>query len=221
VASDLGLTAQVSGLDQNFGPQVQMNESDLTFLRRLLARVDADLHVIGRELHAAPRQSIRRGEVELILGDTLKNARILADFAHQTTKATARGWDVSSGSAVEAEGQENALGPGTGEKGGPLLERTLGARPHHTGHLALATQEEADVLAGTVRNVRARRFLRITGEAEGDPRLRAGSHARVSGVGKWFTNTFFVTSARHLYDRADGYRVEFEGECAFLGRPGA
>ncbi len=54
IASGLGLTPVTSGLDATIGNEQQLNESDLHFLRRLLARYDADLQVVAAELHATP-----------------------------------------------------------------------------------------------------------------------------------------------------------------------
>jgi phage protein D len=217
IATDHGLTPQISGLDQNFGTQVQLNETDLGFLRRLIARVDADLQIVGTDLQISPRADVRRGELELALGAELKSARVLTDLAHQITKSTVKGWDVSAGSSLDAEGQENALGPGAGKKGSELLPDALAERTHHTCHLFSHNQAEADAIANTVRNRRARRFLRVQGTTTGTPALRVGTHVKLTGLSQWFSNTFYVTSARHLFDLRGGYRTEFEGQSAFLG----
>jgi phage protein D len=217
IAGDHGLTPQITGLDQDFGPQVQMNETDLGFLRRLLARVDADLQVVGNELQVAPRAEIRRGEVELDAALDLHEARVLADLAHQVTATTVRGWDATSGQAVSADGAEDALGPGGGERGGALLEPALGSRAEHTGHLAVGTDAEARALANATRNGRARRFVTLHAVAAGNPALRVGTQARVAGLGRWFANTFYVVETRHLFDLESGYRTEFRAECAYLG----
>jgi phage protein D len=217
IANDHALTPRIDGLDQNFGTQVQLNETDLGFLRRLLARVDADLQIVGTDLQIARRNDVRRGELELALGNELKSARVLADLAHQITKSTAKGWDLSNGQALDAEGQDNALGPGEGKKGSAALTDALGNRTHHTCHLFASTQSEVDAIADTVRNRRARRFLRVQGTTSGTPALRVGTHVKLRGLGDWFSNTFYVTSARHLFDLRSGYRTEFEGQSAFLG----
>jgi phage protein D len=217
IARDHALTPRIDGLDQNFGTQVQLNETDLGFLRRLLARVDADLQIVGTDLQIARRNDVRRGELELALGDELKSARVLADLAHQITKSTAKGWDISNGQALDAAGQDNALGPGAGKKGGATLADALGERTHHTSHLFASTSGEVEAIANTVRNRRARRFLRVQGTTSGTPALRVGTHVKLRGLGDWFSNTYYVTSARHLFDLRSGYRTEFEGQSAFLG----
>lgn len=217
VAVRHGLTPRIDGFDGNFGSQVQMNESDLAFLRRLLARVDGDLQIVGSELQVSPRSAVRRGELELVLYASLRSVRVIADLADQITQATMKGWDVSSGAVLDADGPDNALGPGQGRKSGPILEEKFAVRRHHSGHLASFNQAEADALAATVRNQRARRFVRAVGVAAGDPALRVGTHVKLTGLGRWFSNTYYVVKARHLFDLNEGYRTEFEAECAWLG----
>lgn len=75
LASQLGLTPVIAGLSENIGTQVQLNESDLAFLRRILARYDGDLQVVGKELHVSPRQDVRRGALDLELHSQLRRAR--------------------------------------------------------------------------------------------------------------------------------------------------
>jgi phage protein D len=217
IAGDHGLTPHIDGCTQNFGTQVQLNETDLGFLRRLLARIDADLQVVGTDLHISPRNDVRRGELELALGTELKSARVLADLAHQITKSTAKGWDVSGGQLLDAKGSEDAPGPGAGRKGSDLLPDALAERTHHSCHHLSFNQAEVDAIATTVRNRRARRFLRIQGSTTGTPALRVGTHAKVTGLSEWFSNTYYVTAVRHVFDLRNGYRTEFEGQCAFLG----
>lgn len=86
LAQALGLTPRIDGFTADLGTQVQGNESDLAFLRRLLAQVHGEIQVVGSELHIAPRQAIRRSQVTLRLHSQLRRARVLADLAHQVTQ---------------------------------------------------------------------------------------------------------------------------------------
>jgi len=220
LASDLGLTPVVTGLDQDIGIQVQLNESDLAFLRRLLARYDADLQVVGEELHVSPRTDVQRGEIEVELHGQLRRARVLVDLAHQVTTITVGGWNVQQGEKVESQSEGGHFGPGQGRTGSAVLRDAIGDRPHRIGHIPVTTVSEADAVAAAACDERARRFVSIEGTVEGNARLRVGSTVRVSGMGARFGNTYYVVLARHRFDLERGYETDFTGECAFFGGTG-
>src|SRR5437868_3744516 len=112
IANDLGLTPKVNGLNISVGTEQQFNETDLGFLRRLLARFDADMQVVNLELHASPRDQVQRTSLQLDKMGQLREVRILADLAHQVTQVTVTGWDYEQGQSISASSQSNAFGRG-------------------------------------------------------------------------------------------------------------
>lgn len=217
IAADLGLRAEVSGLSDNLAAEMQLNESDLAFLRRLLQRYNGDLQIVGDRLQAAPRGEIRRSEVTLELNAQLLSVRVLADLAHQVTDVTFSGWDAAQGTRIEANSSVGEPGPGRGASGAELLRESFGDRPEHLGNQAARDDSEAQALVDAQYTRRAGGFVRVQGTAQGNPSLRVGSHVTLQGLGPRFENTYFVTRASHRFDQADGYRTEFDAECAYLG----
>lgn len=215
LAGRIGLTPQVTGLSADIGTQVQLNESDLAFLRRLLARYDGDLQAVDGSLKVAPRGSVQRGTLRLELHGQLRRARVLADLAHQVTNVTVTGWDPAQGQRVSATSTGAQAGPGSGQTGAALLQTALGARPHHVGHLAVTTTAEAQAVADAAYDRAARRFVRVEGVAEGNPALHVGTEVTLSGMGPRFDNSYYVVSATHRYDLTRGYETLFEAECAY------
>jgi phage protein D len=219
LAQRLSLTPKVTGLTDDQGVQVQLNESDLAFLRRLLDRVDGDLQVVGRELHVSPRRDVKRGTVELSLGGQLRSARFVVDLAHQVTEVTTSGWDPIAGKRVSSTSRGSALGPGRGRTGARLVDDKLGARSEHVGYPPVTTDAEARALAHAAFDRRARRFVVVEATAEGNPTLRVGTHVSIRGTSKRFENTYYIVRACHRFDLERGYETDFEGECAYLGDP--
>lgn len=218
VAGALNLQPVITGLSSPTDTWAQINESDLAFLRRLLARFDADLQIVGEELQVSPRGDVARGEVELTLFGQLMSARAIADLSQQATATSASGWNPVDGSAVTHEAtQITHSGPGAGRSGVSWLDEAFGARSEHVGHLAVSSQAEAEAVATAALDQRARRFVRLEGMSVGNPAIRVGTTVAVSGLSPQFDNRYYVSAATHLYDQSMGYRTGFIGECAFLG----
>jgi phage protein D len=217
LAGQLGLTPVITGFTEKIGTQVQLNESDLAFLRRILALYDGDLQVVGGEMHVSPRADVQRGALELALHGQLRRARVLADLAHQVTEITVSGWDPIEGRRISGASRGANSGPGSGQTGAQFLNDAIGERSHHVGHLALTTLGEAQAVAAAAFDSRARRFLSLEATAEGNPALRVGTNVMLKGMGNRFDNTYYVVRACHRYNLERGYETEFSAECAFLG----
>lgn len=217
IAGGLGLTPVLNGLDATIGDELQFNESDLHFLRRLLARYDADLQVVAAELHATPRAQAQRNAIQLDMNSQLHEVRVLADIAHQVSQVTATGWDYNQGQTISATSSTTSLGPGAGKKGSDWLSQGFTQRSEQLAQFATLTQADAQALVDAEFAQRSRRFVVARGVAEGNPALRVGTYLTLTGLGPRFSNTFYTTAAVHRFDTEKGYATEFTAECAYLG----
>lgn len=218
VANAAGLTPQVNGLSDNLGTIAQIDESDLAFLRRLLARYGGDMQVVGSELQVAARQDVQRGTITLEHGAELLEVRIVADLADQASEVTVTGWDPAQGARVTGRSDGSGLGPGSGRTGASILEEKFSRRSEHLGQLAaVATDAEANAVASAALARRARRFVRVEGKSQGNPALRVGTHVTLSGLPNRWNNTYYVVRAEHRFDLVNGYQTLFEAESAYFG----
>ncbi len=219
LADDLGLTPRFTGMDQNIGTQVQLGESDLAFLQRLVHRYDGDLQIIEDELHLMPCSGRRRGDIDLDVSNDFRSARFLADLAHQVTQVTASGHDVARGERTGVTSAPSDLGAGRGQSGAQWCNRAIGVRSEHMGDLITLDETEAQAIADAAHARRARRFVTLDATVGGDPRIRVGARLNITGVSSRFRNTYTVTRTRHRFDRSGGYETDLEAECAYLGEP--
>ena len=220
IASDHGLKAEVrDGVESPGRNWMQADETDLAFLRRILGRFDADVQVVGDRMQVGRAALDQRSLVKLHAGANLKVARITADVAEQVTEVRLASFDPKSGETVDASADCRGSGPGTGKTGGEVLNDKFAAVKMHLGRFGPMAQAEADALARSECDRRARAFVRVTGTAKGIPQLRVGSWVALSGVNPQFENEYAVTRAVHRWARSGGYFTDFEAECAYLGDP--
>lgn len=218
IAQDAGLTPQITGLSDNLGTLAQIDETDLAFLRRLLALHGADMQVVGRELQVAARADVQRGALTLEHGDNLVDVRIVADLADQVSEVTVTGWDAAQGSRVRGQSDGSGLGPGSGRTAASILAPKFSSRYEHLGQVAaVSTDDEAQAVANAAYARRARRFVRVDGKAVGNPSLRVGTHVTLAGLPDRWNNTYYVVRAEHRFDLLAGYHTLFEAESAYLG----
>jgi uncharacterized protein len=217
IAGNLSLTPVLDGLDTNIGTQQQFNESDLHFLRRLLARYDADMQIVGTELHASPRNQAQRNSIEIDLKSQLKEVRVVADLSQQVTQVTATGWDYSQGQKVVVTSLTTSLGPGAGQTGSYWLQQAMAPRYEQIGRFATLDSAEAQAIADADYAQRSRSFVVAHGISEGNPNLRVGSYLKLNGLGPRFSNTYYTNATVHHFDTTNGYETRFCAECAYLG----
>jgi uncharacterized protein len=218
VAAESGLTPVIRGLDRSVDPQVQLNESNLAFLRRLLADHDADLQVVGTELHMAPRRTIRRGTVTLRVGSLLHRLSVRADLADQVDRVTLAAFEVAQGRPVTVTSPERPA-PASGKEltAAAILRRLGEGRSEHVGGRRVANRSEAQGLADAILARISRRFVTLEATVAGNPAIRVGTHVAVENAGARFSTTYYVTAALHRYDTTDGYVTELTAESAALG----
>lgn len=220
IAGDFGLTPEVrSGVDTGSRDWMQADETDLAFLRRILAQFDCDMQVVGNKLQLGRVGQDQRALVPLAVGSTLISARITADVAEQVTSLTLGSFDPKAGEAVDADKPAAGFGPGSGKTGPDVLNQKFSAVAMHLGRHAPMTDGDGAKLAELEGQRRARGFVRVDGVARGDGAIRVGTWVELSGVNPQFAGQYAVREAVHRFDAAEGYRTHFIAESAYLGEP--
>jgi phage protein D len=217
IAVECNLRLMSTGIKINVGEQMQLNESNLAFLRRLLARYSADMQVVGDELHVAPFEQVKRSEIGLEVNSQLIRVRAMADLAHQVTNVSFSGWDVAYGKTIKVSNEVTYIGPGKGRTGAQILKESIGERCEHIGNCAVANSTEAQELVNAQYAKAARGFVRVEGTAEGNPLIRVGTHVYLNEIGPRFENSYYVTQVCHRFSEHSGYLTDFTAETGYFG----
>ena len=221
IASDYGLSPNVSITGPSHKVLAQVNQSDLAFLRERARAVDAELWMQGSTLHVQSHSS-RGGEtLQLSYGGELREFVVLADLAGQRTSFSVNGWDVSGKAALTHEATESVISSElNGDVSGvSILSSKLGQRKDAMAHAVPLTSQEAQAAAESYFRLGARRFVVGRGIAETDARIRVGNKVQISALGPLFSGTYYLTDVQHLFDGARGIRTEFTAQRPGLGRP--
>ncbi len=196
---------------------VQMDETDLAFLRRLARRVQADLWLEGDTLMVQPRSAAGDG-ITLAWGAGLTAFRAQADLADQVTALGVAGWDTAGKTAIEEVVTDAVMAPevGDGLSGSAIFQAAFGDREIWLGREVPLSDEEAHALAEARFAARARRFVTGIGVTAGDARLRVGKSVNLQGLGAWFDGVYSIVAVRHSFDQQGGLSTEFAVERPFL-----
>lgn len=204
LAKDAGLTADAK-LSDTPGDYIQLNESDLHFLRRLAARYAAFPRVVGTTLTCRKREALP-APVTLDAGDTLKRLRVVADLARQPTQATVSGRDLTAGTAISATGT-TLLVPANGPTAAATVRGLGWDGAENFASPAPATQAEATDYANGALDAQGRRFLHGDLVCGGNPDVMVGAAVSLNGVSPRLAGTYAVVAAAHLFDESAGYQT--------------
>ena len=197
----------------------QVNQSDLAFLRERARAVDAEAWIDDSSLHVQARRRRKTAELELTYGQRLLEFSVLADVSQQRTALVVAGWDVAAKESIEQEASDSTISGelAGGVSGGSVLAGAFGPRRESLVHMVPLSSQEAKSVAEARYRAMARRFVCGEGKAEGDGRLRVGSHASLKGLGPLFEGLYYVTEVQHLFDLDHGFRSQFRAEKPGMG----
>jgi phage protein D len=220
IAGDHGLTPSVGVSGPTHKVLAQVNQSDLAFLRERARALDAELWISDSTMNVQPRASRGGTPVKLTYGKELRELRVLADLAGQTTSLEVTGWDVSGKQALKEEVTDSVVSSelAGGDSGPSILKSAFGDRKDALANAVPQTSAEAHARAEALLKRRARRFLVGHGTVETKPELVVGATVTLAGVGPLFNGDFYIASTEIAFDGAGGMRTELELERAGLGK---
>jgi phage protein D len=188
---------------------LQAEETDWQLLWRLADAIDYEIVGEGRTVHFRPAGSApASAPIELRAPGNLTRFRPRVSAAQQVSSVQVRGWDPAKAEAIAASEEPPAGDSSPGIARSEVAAAADAGEWMLAGHTVLG-HEEAGALAESVAARRANAWVQADGVARGDPRLRAGCHVQVDGVGARFGGAYTLTSVTHLLRGGRGYETHF------------
>ncbi|MGB4912735.1 MAG: contractile injection system protein, VgrG/Pvc8 family [Candidatus Dechloromonas phosphoritropha] len=213
IASNLGLTASVDSTNDKHPHLTQINETDLAFLLRLARPLNYEVSVEDKTLSFCKPKPQAGAVVSLTYRRDLVEFTPRQRAMPEGTKVEVRGWDVKTKKPIVGKagpGDETAK-MGSGQTGAERSAAAFSATSttHTISAPALINADQATQIAKAWYDRQQNTFIKAEGECAGSPLIRAGKTIDIAGVGKVFSATYYVESAKHTIGPT-GYRTRFE-----------
>jgi len=221
VASDHGLQCQPNLQGPNHKSLVQVNQSDLAFIRHRARILGAEVWIDGTVLNVKTRDQRTGAPTKLTYGGELLEFNVSADLSRQRTSLSVSGWDHKSKAVAAHEAAASVIQGELdgGDSGASILERFFAARKESVVHEVARTTSEARAYAEALFRSQARGFVSGWGVAQANAGLRAGHRVELQGLGALFDGKYYITAVRCAFDNVGGFKTEFRVERPGLGKP--
>ncbi len=203
IASENGLQPKVPALTIQF-EHITQHVDDAAFINEICRRCGLIWVVEGKTLTLS-EPKLGSSIVELKRGENLRRFRAQFDSAEVAEGVTVRGWDPKSKKDIASKSSSKPAALSSA----PLVSssRTASASSFTadklTGTNVTQSLDEAKLLAASLHTRSMGDELRVRGEADGDPNIRAGRTVTIGKVGTKLSGDYFVTSAEHVYSGRD------------------
>ncbi len=209
IASQAGLTGKAVDTGVVIEYLLQRNQTDMEFLQSRARRIGYEVVIDDKTLEFRPRPADKKEAV------TLTRSADLIEFSPRlttmplTADVEVHGWSPKDKKEIVAKAAKQS-GTMGGKTGGPKAAQTAFGKS--TGGYVdwpVSTKGEADKIAQGRLDEMALGYILGEGICLGRTDLRAGTVAKIEGVGKRFSGSYYVTSTRHTFIPRRGYQTAF------------
>jgi phage protein D len=206
IVKEAGLDPQCDPSGEPHDYVQQVNETDWDFIWRLAERIGFEFVV--DDTTARFRKPTAQGDIELEWPDTLRSFRPRVTAVQQVQEVTLLAHDPKTKKAIEV----TASRPNQIAQIGVDREAVAGAFDAAAVHVAtepVKSKAEGDALAQALLDKLANGYIAAEGIAHGNPKIKAGTKVKVSGVGQKFSGTYRVATSTHVMRGGGAYETHF------------
>jgi phage protein D len=187
----------------------QTEESDLAFIERMAGLTGSVFYMRAGKFYFGPRSS-RSPALDIPWGQGLERFSPSANLANQVSAVEVHGWSAIDGAAIVGNARRGDEKGRDGQRrsGGDWLAKALGGDATIKVSAPVRDQAEADARALAILEARAHEFVTGEGECAGVPAILPDTRLTLSGLGRAFSKSYYVSEATHRLDD-NGYHTRF------------
>ena len=205
IAGEAGLSTEVESLTFEHLFTLQNSQTDYNYLLEMAARYDCFMWVRNKKLFFKRLERNSAEDITLEYGKTLKELNPRADTSRIISEIEVRGLDLTNHSALVGSAAFGDID----STGGSLVDKNWGGAKAVYIDQAVMDQTGADQLAlDTITHI-AREYITGTGRCEGDPVILAGTIIKLVGLGKKFSDKYFISQTTHSLKTDSAYETFF------------
>lgn len=206
IASELSLTADVN-VSTAVANYHQLNESNLSFLSRLLNSYGMSFRIEGSTLRVRAEEP-DAAPVELSAENGALKVRLVADLNHQPEKVTVKGFNADTNESVSQDAEALELPPDG------ITAKAIGQELSWPGENIVPqpfprSQSEAESFSKAHFSRMARRFVSGDIRCSGKPELSSGREIELSGVSARLAGKYQIVHCTHCFND-EGYETHLK-----------
>ena len=190
----------------------QDNETDWDFMWRLAERIGFELVVQDGTAHFR-RQSLDASPIELEWPGNLREFRPHLTAIQQVEEITLSAQDPKTKEAIDASASSAQPLARIGIDR-DTVSNAFGGANLHIATEPVASQAEAQAVVQALLDKLASAYVAAEGVCDGNPGIKAGEIASISGVGQKFSGLYRVAAATHVLRGGSTYETRFATETA-------
>lgn len=211
VARSAGMGARVEDSGVMYPYVLQHNQTDYQFLMARAARIGWEVYADGRDLVFRPRQVTAGAQVTLRREIELLEFRPRLTTMGQSPHREVRGWSAKDKKELVAKAAlgDEATQMGGSASGGAIVDRAFSRSGSVVVDRPIRSAEDAEQLAKLGFREMGLGYVSAQGLCIGEPLLRAGTIAKIEGLGQRFSGQYYIGVAEHRFSPRTGYRTRF------------
>jgi len=221
ICGEYGFSASTQSSGAPHDIVIQHNETDWDFIQRLARRKGLEFIVDDRSAKLA-KPDRNGATVELSYPDQLRSFRPRITAVQQVEKVNVRGFNLKTKKQVVKTAGRPVQVTEAGITRRDVVKKYAGATLEVAGQ-SFDSDDEASDIAQAMLDQLANAYLAAEGTCPGNPKVKAGTMLKISGVGESYSGLYRAARVNHVLRGGAGYVTQFSnsaGEHTLLGQVG-